>query len=154
MGSERARAEEARIMGAKAGARTIGLGIVGAGRIGLIRGEIAARHPSVGWIGIAEVKADRAKEVAARIGADFITTDFRELLARPEVTAAVIATHQPLHVDPILAAVERRLPLLVEKPLATEVAGAARGFEAIQQTRVDALVCCNPRLRPRFPVGK
>src|SRR3989442_13231889 len=92
MGSERARAEEARIMGAKAGARTIGLGIVGPGRIGLIRGEIAARHPSVGWIGIAEVKADPAKEVAARIGADFITTDFRELLARPEATAAVSGT--------------------------------------------------------------
>ncbi|OLC12241.1 MAG: oxidoreductase [Candidatus Rokubacteria bacterium 13_1_40CM_69_27] len=141
-------------MGAKAGARTIGLGIVGAGRIGLIRGEIAARHPSVGWIGIAEVKADRAKEVAARIGADFITTDFRELLARPEVTAAVIATDEHLHVDPILAAVERRLPLLIEKPLATELAESARVLEAIERSGVDAVVGYTQRFRRRFLVAK
>ena len=32
----------------------IGLAIVGAGRVGLIRGELAARHPAVEWIGIAE----------------------------------------------------------------------------------------------------
>jgi predicted dehydrogenase len=61
--------------------RRIGLAIVGAGRIGLIRGEIAARHGNVDWIGIAETRADRGKEVATRIGADFVTTDHRELLA-------------------------------------------------------------------------
>lgn len=30
--------------------KKIGLAIIGAGRVGLIRGELAARHPSVGWI--------------------------------------------------------------------------------------------------------
>jgi predicted dehydrogenase len=88
----------------------VGLAIVGAGRIGLIRGEIAAKHPSVHWIGIAEIRAERGKEVAQRIGADFVTTDFRELLQRPEATAAVIATDEHLHVDPILAAVEPGCP--------------------------------------------
>lgn len=141
-------------MGAKAGAGTIGLGIVGAGRIGLIRGEIAARHPSVGWIGIAEVKADRAKEVAARIGAAFVTTDYRELLARPEVTAAVIATDEHLHVDPILAALERRLDLLIEKPLATDLADSARVLHAIERSGIDAVVGYTQRFRRRFLVAK
>jgi hypothetical protein len=53
--------------------KLIGLAIGGAGRVGLIRGEIAARHPSVRWVEIAETGADRGKEVAARIGADFTT---------------------------------------------------------------------------------
>jgi len=39
----------------------IGLAIVAAGRIGLIRGEIAARHGNVDWIGVAETRADRRK---------------------------------------------------------------------------------------------
>src|SRR5689334_1057106 len=91
---------------------SVGLAIVGAGRIGLIRAEIAARHPNVRWIGIAEVREDRGKDVASRIGADFVTADFRELLQRSEVTAAVIATDEHRHGEPILAAVERRLPLL------------------------------------------
>ena len=36
-------------------AKRIGLAIVGAGRVGLIRGEIAARYPQVDWIGLALV---------------------------------------------------------------------------------------------------
>jgi threonine dehydrogenase-like Zn-dependent dehydrogenase len=53
----------------------IGLAIVGAGRVGLFRGEMAARHPAVEWIGIAELNDNRGKSVAAKIGADFVTTD-------------------------------------------------------------------------------
>jgi predicted dehydrogenase len=132
----------------------IGLAIVGAGRVGLIRGEIAAKHPSVGWIGLAEIKADRAKEVAERVGADFWTSDYRELLARPEVTAAVIATDEHLHVDPILAAVERRLPLMIEKPLATDLRESARVLQAIQRSGVDAVVGYTQRFRRRFLVAK
>lgn len=141
-------------MAARPEARTIGLAIVGAGRIGLIRGEIAARHANVGWIGIAETRAERAKEVAQRVGADFVTTDHRELLARPEVTAAIIATDEHLHVDPVLAAVERRVPMLIEKPLATELAESARVLAAIQGAGVDAVVGYTQRFRRRFLAAK
>ena len=76
-------------------------------------------------IGLAEKSPNRAGEVADKIGADFVSQDHRELLARPEVTAAIIATDEHLHVAPILAAVERGLPLLIEKPLATDLAQSA-----------------------------
>jgi len=51
--------------------KPIGLAIVGAGRIGLIRGEIAARHPNVGWIGVAETRSMRLIEttLAAKVHA-------------------------------------------------------------------------------------
>jgi predicted dehydrogenase len=132
----------------------IGLAIVGAGRIGLIRGEIAARHPSVQWIGLAETRAERGKEVAQRLGADFLTTDFRELLRRPEVTAAIIATDEHLHVEPVLAAVDRRLPLMIEKPLATDLGESARVLKAIQDAGVDAVVGYTQRFRRRFLAAK
>src|ERR1700693_4779335 len=103
----------------KKNAKGIGLAIIGAGRVGLFRGEVAARHPAVEWIGIAELNDNRGKSVAAKIGADFVTTDHRELLARPEATCAIIASDEHLHVDPVLCAIEHRLPMLIEKPLAT-----------------------------------
>ncbi len=134
--------------------KRVGLAIVGAGRIGLIRGEIAAKHPSVGWIGIAESRADRGKQVAERLGADVLTTDFRELLRRPEATAAVIATDEHLHVEPILATVERGLPLMIEKPLATELAESARVLAAIERSGVDAVVGYTQRFRRRFLAAK
>jgi predicted dehydrogenase len=139
---------------AKRSAKRIGLAIVGGGRVGLIRGEIAARHPQVDFIGLAEIKPDRAREVAEKIGADFVTSDYRELFARPEVSAAIISTDEHLHVDPILAAVERRLSLFIEKPLATELAESERVLKAIQSSGVDAVVGYTQRFRRRWLAAK
>src|SRR5205807_1072142 len=83
-------------------AKGVGLAIVGAGRVGLFRGEVAARHPAVQWIGIAEKNHNRGLDVAEKIGADFVTQDHRELLKRPEVTCAIIATDEPKTISPMV----------------------------------------------------
>ena len=93
--------------------KDLGVAIIGGGRVGLFRGEVANRHPAVKWIGLAEKNPNRAGEVAPKIEADFVTQSHRELLSRPEVTCAIIATDEHLHVDPILAAVERGVPMLI-----------------------------------------
>src|SRR5438445_5949868 len=124
----------------KKSAKGIGLAIVGGGRVGLFRGEVAARHPAVEWIGLAEKNPNRAGVVAPKTEADFVTQDHRELLKRPEVTCAIIATDEHLHVDPILAAVERGVPMLIEKPLATDLAQSARVLKAITDAKLDAVV--------------
>ena len=138
----------------KKNAKGIGLAIVGAGRVGLFRGEVAARHPAVEWIGIAELSHNRGGDVGARIGADFVTTSHRELLARPEVTAAIIATDEHLHVEPIMAAVERGVPMLIEKPLATDLGESARVLEAITDAKLDAVVGYTQRFRRKWLAGK
>ena len=134
----------------------IGLAIVGAGRVGLIRGEIAARFPGVDWIGIAEKNPERAKVVAAAIGAEFVTADHRELLRRPEVTAAIISTDEDLHVDPIMAALENpnKVGLMIEKPLATDLSESEKVLEAIQQAGNDAVIGYTQRFRRRWLVAK
>jgi predicted dehydrogenase len=134
--------------------KKIGLAIVGAGRVGLIRGELAARHPEVEWIGIAETNPERAKLVAGKIGAEFVTADFRELLQRPEVNAAVISTDEHLHVDPVLAGVARGLPMMIEKPLATDLAESQRVMNAIEKSKVDAVIGYTQRFRRRWLVAK
>ena len=134
--------------------KRIGLAIIGGGRVGLFRGEVAARHPQVDFIGLAEIKPDRAKLVGEKLRADFVTDDCRKLLARPEVTAAIIATDEHLHVAPILAAVERKLPMLIEKPLATGLADSERVLAAIRDAGVDAVVGYTQRFRRRWLVAK
>lgn len=132
----------------------IGLAIVGAGRVGLFRGEVAARHMAVEWIGIAEKDPKRAEFVAQKVGADFVTADHRELLRRPEVTAAIIATDEHLHVAPIMAALERGVPMLIEKPLATDLAESAAVLQAITSAKVDAVVGYTQRFRRRWLAAK
>ena len=58
----------------KKSAKGVGLAIVGGGRVGLFRGEVANRHPTVKWIGLAEKNPNRAGDVAPKIGADFVKT--------------------------------------------------------------------------------
>jgi predicted dehydrogenase len=138
----------------KKSAKGIGLAIIGAGRVGLFRGEVAARHPAVEWIGIAEINPERAKAVAEKVGADFVTSDFRELLRRPEVNAVIIATDEHLHVDPIMAAVERGVPMLIEKPLATDLAESAKVLHAIEAAGIDAVVGYTQRFRRKWLSAK
>jgi len=135
-------------------AERIGLAVVGAGRVGLFRGEVAARHPAVGWIGIAERNHNRGLYVAEKIGADFVTQNHRELLRRPEVTCAIIATDEHLHVDPIMTAVERGVPMLIEKPLATDLAASQRVLKAITEANLDAVVGYTQRFRRKWLAGK
>jgi predicted dehydrogenase len=135
-------------------AKSLGLAIIGAGRVGLFRGEVAARHPAVEWIGIAEKSQNRAGDVAARIGADFVTGDYRELLKRPEVNCVIVATDEHLHVEPILASVDRGIPMLIEKPLATDLAQSARVLKAIEDAKLDAVVGYTQRFRRRWLAGK
>ena len=135
-------------------AKRIGLAIIGAGRVGLFRGEVAARHPQVDWIGIAEIKPERAKLVAGKIGADFVTDDYRELLNRSEVTAVIVSTDEHLHVDPILAACEHKYSLMIEKPLATDLADSERVMKAIKASGVDAVVGYTQRFRRRWLAAK
>src|SRR5437763_6663110 len=134
--------------------RRIGLAIVGAGRVGLFRGEVAARHPMVDFIGVADLKKDRLALLKEKAKADFVTADFRELLARPEVTAAIISTDEHLHVEPILAAVERKLSLLIEKPLATSLSDSEKVLDKIRKSGADVVVRYTQRFRRRCLAAK
>lgn len=138
----------------KKSAKGIGLAIIGGGRVGKFRGEIAARHAAVEWIGLAERIPERAREVGAMIGADFVTTDYRELLRRPEVSAVIVATEEHLHVDPILLSCERGHAMMVEKPLATDLEESARVLGEIERAKVDVVIGYTQRFRRRWLSAK
>ena len=100
--------------------KEIGLAIIGCGTIGRIRAMLAHDYPAVGWLGLCDINEDLGKKLTEDAHADFFTTDYKELLKRPEVNATIISTDENLHVDPTLAAVEQGHTLFIEKPLATD----------------------------------
>jgi predicted dehydrogenase len=95
--------------------KQIGLAIIGCGRIGTLRAKLAKMHPSVGYIAVSDVDPVAAEKLAKLIGADFWSTDSNEVMSRPEVTAINIATSEHEHTHPLLAALEKGVPVLVEK---------------------------------------
>jgi len=134
--------------------KPIGLAIIGSGAIGRIRAELARQYPGVAWLGLCDIKGDLGRKLSEDTGADYFTTDHRELLALPEVTAAIIATDENNHVDPILAAVEQGHDLFIEKPLATRARESLMIRDAIAEAGVDAVVGYTQRFRRRFQAVK
>jgi len=134
--------------------KQLGLAVVGCGVVGRMRSTLAKDFPGIGWIGLADINEDLGRKLKDDIGADYFTTDFRELIARPEVDAVVVATSTWSHVEPTLAAVERGVPMLIEKPLATDARESAQVLAAIEAAGVDAVVGYTQRFRRRFLVCK
>ena len=130
--------------------KSIGLAVVGCGVVGRIRATLAKDFPGIGWIGLTDMNAKVGNKLKDDIQADYFTTDFRELIARPEVNAVIIATSTWAHADPAFAAVERGLPMLIEKPLATDARESAAVLDAINSAGVDAVVGYTQRFRRRF----
>ncbi len=128
----------------------IGLAVVGCGTIGRIRAMLARDYPGVGWIGLCDIDEKIGRRLNKDCKADFFTTNFEELLARPEVTATIIATDENNHVRPTLLAVERGHSLFIEKPLATDARESKAIHDAIKAANVDAVVGYTQRFRRRF----
>ena len=132
----------------------IGLAVIGCGTIGRIRAELARETLAVGWLGLCDIDRDYAERLAKDTNADFVTTDLKELLDRPEVTAVIIATAENEHVEPIIEAAQRGHALFIEKPLASDPVESARVLEVIESNGVDAVVGYTQRFRRRFQVVK
>ena len=98
--------------------KQLGIAVIGAGRIGTLRARLAAKHPSVEFLAIADQDISKAKALAETCGADFYSADNDEVIARPEVTAVFVSTPEGEHAAPIKKALELGKPVLVEKPLA------------------------------------
>ncbi len=75
---------------------------------------------------------DRAQEkVKSKEGKDLkIYADYRELLARPEIDAVVIATPEHLHYPMALAAIQAKKNIYLEKPLAHTIEQGAELVKA------------------------
>ncbi len=130
--------------------KEVGVAVIGCGTIGQIRTMLARNYPAVRWIGVCDLKENLARKLAEDAQADFWTTDYKKLLKRSEVNAAIIATDENKHFAPTMEAVERHVDLLLEKPLATDVKESQEIFDAIQASGIDAVVGYTNRFRRRF----
>ncbi|MBT3351482.1 MAG: Gfo/Idh/MocA family oxidoreductase [Nitrospinaceae bacterium] len=129
---------------------SIGLAIVGCGRVGAIRGRCAREYPGTEWIGLCDIDEKKGKKLAEDLDADFFTTDYRKLLKRPEVNASVLATDEEWHARTLFASIEGGHKILVEKPLATNLVESAKVIADAEAAGAEILVGYTQRFRRRW----
>ncbi len=134
--------------------KELGIAVVGSGRLGTLRASLAAAHPGVRFLAVSDVDPSRARALAAQVGAQVWSGDNLEVIARPEVNAVILSTSEPEHALPVLQALERGRPVLVEKPIALRLEDADRMRAAAERARVELRVGYSQRFKPRYLLGK
>ncbi len=113
---------------AKAGVKHVGL--IGAGYIAAVHAEALKAVSGVKLTGIIDPRTDRASGLSRHNGGVPVTSSLAEMLKSEHLDAVHILTPPNLHVDVTLDALSRGLPVLLEKPMASDIAGAMRLAEA------------------------
>ena len=134
--------------------RQFGIAVVGAGRIGSLRAQLAAGHPAVNFIAVSDADPARAQELARKTGAQFHSGDNLAAISRPEVSAVVVATSEGEHLLPVMQALERGKAVLVEKPLALTLAEADAILAAAEKRSASLRVGYSRRYKDRYLIAK
>ncbi|MCQ9130420.1 Gfo/Idh/MocA family protein [Streptomyces hilarionis] len=108
------------------GVAVLGAGHMGADHVRRLDGVVSGARVAA----VADPDAARAKEAVAGIDGATVHTDPEAALDAPGVEAVLIASPGPAHEDALLAAFARGLPVLCEKPMVPDSAGALRVMEA------------------------
>ena len=127
--------------------KPIKIAIVGGGfgrKVALpVYAELAEFEPVAVW----SRRPERARELAAEAGVGLGTADLDELLSVPGLEAVHVATPVATHVQFAVAAAERGLHVLCEKPMAEDLDGARQIVAAIRSAGVVGLVDYGLRMK-------
>jgi myo-inositol 2-dehydrogenase/D-chiro-inositol 1-dehydrogenase len=142
-------------MGMGAGGGSLGVALVGSGRMGAFHGETLARRiPGVRLAAVADPAPDVAPRLAAALGAERAYADPAEAFADPAVDAVVIAAPARFHADLVVGAAEAGKGVFCEKPMALTVADADRAIAAARAAGVVLQVGFNRRFAPDWAAAR
>ncbi|MEU6666776.1 Gfo/Idh/MocA family oxidoreductase [Streptomyces sp. NPDC046727] len=113
-------------MGDLLGVAVLGAGHMGADHVRRLDQVVSGARVAA----VADPDGERAQEAVAGLAGVTVHTDPVAALDAPGVAAVLIASPGPAHEEALLAAFARRLPVLCEKPMVPDSAGALRVMEA------------------------
>jgi myo-inositol 2-dehydrogenase / D-chiro-inositol 1-dehydrogenase len=133
---------------------TVGVGLIGAGRMGSFHAETV--HTRVSGADLASV-ADPAPDAARRIteqlsGQAF--TDPQQLIDDPRVDAVIIATPARTHAALVVACAEAGKAVFCEKPMALTLTEADAAVAAAEHARIPLQVGFNRRFAADFAAAR
>jgi predicted dehydrogenase len=109
-------------------AGVIGLGLLGSSHAGFLHNR---REVSVD--AVADIRGERAQKIGEECNAQPYT-DYARMLEERRLDVVVVATPDPLHKGPVIAAIQAGVStIILEKPMATSVADAMEMLEIAER---------------------
>ncbi len=127
----------------------LGVAVIGAGMISqTVHLPVLSALAAVRLLVVCDVDAMRAAAAAKRFGVPRAVTDYRQVLADPDIAAVVVATPHKWHYPITMAAIEAGKHVLCEKPLGMSFAEALALYTAAQRAGVRHMVGFTYRFVP------
>ncbi|NIS59187.1 MAG: Gfo/Idh/MocA family oxidoreductase [Proteobacteria bacterium] len=121
--------------------RRVALGVIGVGRIAMAHLNAATDlKDQIELVAIADVRADRAKEIAEEFAAENAYSDYHDLLANREIEAVIVCLPNHLHHPVCIDAARAKKHILVEKPMAMNLQEADEMIEEARAHEVTLMV--------------
>ena len=121
--------------------------VIGVGNMGRNHVRVLMDIPEVELVGVADQNPDSAKPVARKYGLP-VFVDYRQLFDEQEPQAVVVAVPTVYHREVVLVAIEQKIHVLVEKPIAATVEEAQELIDAAKQAGVVLAVGHIERFNP------
>jgi predicted dehydrogenase len=116
------------------------LAFAGAGYIANIHAQAAQNQPNVELVAVVEKYSDKSEAFAKKFGVKCCYTSVVELLDEGGVDGLVICTPNFLHAPQAIAALERGVHVMVEKPMAMNAAEAEKVCAVAHETGATLMV--------------
>ncbi len=131
--------------------RKLGIGVLGVGEMGKRHAENLRRLvPDARLIAIADVAAERARQVATELEIDHSYGSLDAMLENKDIEAVLIATPDKFHAQSIIAAARSGKAILCEKPLALNLADARAALDAVRKSKVPLQIGFMRRYDPAY----
>lgn len=127
------------------------VGIVGAGIMASAHADALASHPAVELAGVYSRSPESTAEFAATHGMDAFD-DLEALLSAADLVSVTTPDH--VHADIVVAAADRGVDVICEKPFTTDLADADRALRAVRAAGITAMVLFNHRWVPAYAQAK
>ena len=127
------------------------IGLIGAGRIGKLHGEILTHHIATAEIKtVAEIYADTAKDWAKRLNISTLTTDYKQIMNDPEIEAVLICSSTDTHSQLIIESAKAGKHIFCEKPIDFDIGRIQTALNAVKAAGVKLQVGFNRRFDHNF----
>jgi len=127
------------------------LGLIGAGRIGKLHGEIVTYNfPEVDIKTVADIYTDQAKEWVEKLKIANLTSDYKDILKDPEIDAVLICSSTDMHAQMIIEAADAGKHIFCEKPIDFNIERIRQALRATEAAGVKLQIGFNRRFDHNF----
>ncbi|CAM9161011.1 unnamed protein product [Chrysoparadoxa australica] len=130
--------------------KVINVGVIGAGRIGLVHLEALASCPDAKPIIISNPTVSKAEAAADKFNVPNFTGDANEVITHPDVDAVWICSPSSFHADQIKACAANGKHVFCEKPIATDMPETIEAINACKKADVKLMTALQRRFDPNF----